>query len=307
MQTSPFMGRTNMSQAEQPLYEPWGEDDDSPPDSERRPSHRPSSIRPEWEPNLDLVHTWAKAVGTEDKLSPVLLVGGPTPSHRATLFRLAGSPSVVNGWIEKGLVDALTRSFSKARCVGSIIPHEWDILWSLLTLKGLQVEEPVRSLIDQGLIFTEVFKGLWEARFCLNEDCEIKDLVGTLSRWVSADELTDADRKRLGKIGIDHELTTAYERLDILFFLAALAKHNDLTDGLIFIVDELDRAVLQSANRKKSLLRELSEFCLSVDRWNRLGAPIGFMVGYSSEHPPFESLSRSNTKLGSRFSSYLTV
>lgn len=279
-----------------------------PPDSERRPSVRPASIRPNWNPpNIDTLKEWVDGVGTSD--SPILLVEGPTPAHRAAVYRLAKTlqDDKSAAWVEQGVVENLTERLSKVRAIGSIIPHEWDLLWNLLTLEQLEVEEPVRSLIDQGHLFTEFFKAIWEARFQLNEGKDIKPFVTALSRWMTAAPLDSSQKELLGQLGIERELETTFERLDMLFFLVALAKQNELISQLVFVLDGLEKVASLGVSPRRQRSKELLDFFLVADRWARLGAPIGFLLGYSNEHRPLDSLERSNAKLGKRLRSYKTV
>lgn len=299
-------GVLEMADAELTLQDSW--DDDRPPDSERRASVRPSSIRPSWDPpDVDKTVSWASNLGTG--VRPILLVEGPTPTHRATIYRLTktAQDKLAQEWVEQGVVENLTARFAKVRTLGSIIPHEWDLLWNLLTLEKLHTEDPIRTLIDQGHLLTEAFRSIWEARFRLEEGTEVKNFVRVLSRWMTAQPLDTSERQLLGTLGVKHEPKTTIERLDMLFFLASLAKQNELVTNIVFIFDGLERAATLGVSRRRELLKELHDFCLTADRWARLGSPIGFMFGYSNEHKALDSIERSNAKLGSKLRSYLQV
>jgi hypothetical protein len=294
-----------MIEVETSLQEYW--DDVRPPDSERRPSVRPGSIHPSWNPpDVDKAQAWAASLG-EGTPKPFLLVEGPTPAHRASIYRLTKTlqDQASTTWLDEGIVENLTARFSKVRAIGSIIPHEWDLLWNLLTLEQVEFEEPLRLLIDQGLVFTEAFKAIWEARSRLDEGREIKNLVTAISRWMTGVKLAPAERRLLGSLGIERELGTPFERLDMLFFLVTLAKQNDLVAPLVLILDGLDRVVTLGVSRRKVMLKELYDFCLAAERWSRLEAPIGFMLGYSDEHRALDAIERANSKLGTKLKSYL--
>jgi len=288
------------------LQEDW--DDLKPPDSERRPSHRPDPLRSSWDPpDIDRVQKWVSQIGVEPR--PLLLIEGPTPAHRASVYRLTKTvqDALADKWLERGIVENLTERFAKIRAFGSIIPHDWDLLWNLLTLDKLEVEEPVRYLIDQGDIFTQAFKAIWEARFRLDEGKELQTFVTTLSRWMTAATLTPEEKTLLGSLGIEHELETTHERLDMLFFLATLARQNELLHPTVLVLDGLERILTQGTAKRKAYLKELHEFLMAVDRWGRLGSPIGFMIGYSNEHDALEGFEKANAKVGEKLRKYAAV
>lgn len=284
-------------------------DDISPPDSERRVTKRPGSLRPQWDPQQSNgLEVWVKNLGRENQ-QPIILVDGPTPAHRQALYRLAhiSSKDLDQRWVEQGLVDNLTERFSNIRCVGSIAAHPWDLVWNFLTLEDLTVEEPLRALIDQGLLFTQAFKAVWEARFLLKEGRDIRQLVEAFSGWVTAAPLSPESKLLLDGLKVERELSTPFERLDMLFFLATWAAQNSLIPNQLFVIDGLDRALTQGTARRKQLLKELDHFCTSAERWNKLGSPMGFVLGYSNEHQGLTGIGRSNSKLGFKLARYASV
>jgi hypothetical protein len=283
--------------------------DISPPDSERRVTKRPGSLRPHWEPPPSgALENWVNRIGEEGQ-RPIVLVEGPTPAHRQALYRIAKikSKDLDSSWIDRGVVEELTERFSHIRCIGSIGARPWDLIWNFLTLEELVVEEPLKDLIDQGLLFTQAFRAIWEARFLLKEGRDIQPLVEAFTGWITASTLTPEAKTVLGNLGIERELSTPFERLDMLFFLAALAHQNHLVDRLLFVLDGLDRAVTQGTTRRRELLKELDHFCTSADRWSKLDAPIGFVLGYSNEHRALNAIEKSNSKLGDKLQRYLSV
>ncbi len=277
-------------------------------DNERRASQRPGSLRPSWDPPaIDRLQEWASRVGQDP--SPVLLVEGPTPTHRATLYRLTKTvqDDLSDSWLTEGLVQNLTHRLSKVRAIGSIIPHEWDLLWNLLTLETLEVEDPLRLLVDQGHLITEAFRAIWEARFRLDEGREVKDVVSALSKWMTCGELDVGQRKLLTELGITREPSSTFERLDLLFFILALAKQNELVTSTVFVFDGLDRVTRLGIGRRRAFYKELFDFSVAAERWARLGAPIGFMLGYSKDHDPLNVIESAHPKLGRKLRSYALV
>lgn len=292
-----------MSEAELSMQDYW---DDVRPSG--RASQRPGSLRPNWDPpDIDKLTAWAAKVGEDP--SSILLIEGPTPAHRMALYRLTKTDQddLSDAWLDEGLVANLTHRLSKMRAIGSIIPHEWDLLWNLLTLETLDIEDPVRILVDQGHIITEMFKAIWEARFRLDEGREVKDVVSAISNWMTASPISGEQRQLLGSLGITREPSTVYERLDLLFFLVALAKQNDLVDRAVFVFDGLEKLVTQGISRRKAALKETFEFCVAAERWARLGAPVGFLFGYSGEHKPIEAIGRAHSKLGDKLRHFKLV
>jgi len=296
-----------MTQADLSLESYWA--DLCPPDSERRRSQRPGAIKPSWEPDIDRVKKWVSGVGV-NPTTPIILIEGPTPTHRSTIYRLTKTvqDDLSGNWLETGLVSNLTERLSKVRSVGSIIPHDWDILWNLLTLEELKVEDgPVRTLVDQGHLFTEGFKAIWEARFRLEEGQELQTFVSTLSRWLTAAPLSPEEKDLLGTLGVENELETVYERLDMLFFLATLARQNDLLFPTVLVVDGIERMLTQGTSKRRELLKEFSDFVMTAERWARLGSPLGFMLGYSNEHEALEGFERANVRFGEKLYKYALV
>lgn len=284
-------------------------EDIRPPDSEARVNKRPGSLRPQWDPSQSSgLEVWAKNIGQEDQ-RPIILVEGPTPAHRQALYRLALIPAkdLDQKWIEQGLVENLTERFSNLRCIGSIVDRPWDVIWNFLTLQDLVVEEPLKALIDQGLLFTQAFKAIWEARFLLKEGRDARQLVEAFAGWVTAAPLTAESKRLLDRLGVERELSTPYERLDMLFFLATWAAQNHLIGRQLFVIDGLDRALTQGTARRKQLLKELDHFCTSAERWSKLGSRLGFVLGYSDEHKALAGIIRSNARLGMKLQRYASV
>lgn len=296
-----------MPKVVEPTLEDFWEDV-RPRDGERRASQRPGSLRPAWDPpDIDKLQEWAAKVGQDP--SPVLLVEGPTPAHRAAIYRLTKTvqDDVTDSWLSEGLVANLTHRISKVRATGSIIPHEWDLLWNLLTLETLVVEDSVRMLVDQGHLITEAFRAIWEARFRLEEGREVKDVVSALSSWMTSAPLSSAQREQLTQLGITREPGSTFERLDMLFFVLALAKQNELVTQTVFVFDGLDRAVRQGIGKRRAFYKELHDFTVTAERWARLGAPIGFMFGYSKSHDPIGVIETAVPKLGRKLRTYALV
>lgn len=264
------------------------------------------ALRPAWDPDVDKVKDWVAKVGSNPE-RPIILVEGPTPAHRASVYRLTRTVQEASSelWLEQGIVVNLTDRFAKERAIGSIIPHQWDILWNLLTLDSLEVEDQMHLLVDQGGIFTEAFRAIWEARFRLDEGRELKNFVDLLSRWMTSSPLSSEERQLLGELGVKSEIETTYERLDLLFFLVTLAHQNELIGTRIVVLDGIDRLLMMGVAKRKAALKELLDFCIVAERWARLGSPLGFILGYSNEHDALESFERSNAKLGAKLRRYV--
>lgn len=254
----------------------------SPEDSHEshvRPALRPKAqsgvIRLNWNPpSAQRVERWFQQVGQEGS-TPIILIEGPTPAHRATVYRmLENQEPVAKEWVRVGLVNAVTERFSTVQAEGSRLPYRWGLLWNLLLIEELVVEDQLELLVNQGLAVTDVFRGLWEARFQLREGHGVYGVIETLSSWMTAANLTQDQRAFLDKVRIKSVVESNYERLDMLLFLATLCRQNHLLDRLTLIVDGIDRSPERA--------QELYDLCLTVERWARLGSPVGLVLGYES-------------------------
>jgi hypothetical protein len=263
----------------------------------KSPSEKPESSEREVAP---WVCSWASTVG--QGASPILVLG-ESDRKQLEVYESIEDPAYASmnasKWVTTGLVANLTQRISKLKMKGSLIPHDWDLIWSLLTLSDVNIErnDALRALLDQGSMFTEAFRAIWEAKFLFNEGQIVAHVVDLLSKWVSNEALTSEDRELLGQLKVTHEVTTPSGRLDVLFMLMTLANQNDLLDRLVLPLEGLDKILGLGLVTRKVALEELYEFFLAADRWARLGSPVGFIFTYTRPDT-LEQLGRSHRKLG---------
>lgn len=255
---------------------------------------RAQSLTSSWHPPpRRLVEEWATTLGS--KTNPLLAVKGPSLLHRMEVYRWI-CPGEPGEWLGS------PREYLSARTAGP----NWNLLWDLLDVQDFVVEEPLRGLIDQGFLFTEFYQALWEARFLLQESTlGVGALVEALIRWMTLTELGAEDRKLLGRLRLSRPLQSDEERLDTLFFLLALARQNGTMEPTVVVFDELGKAVRAGVATRRKVLAELLKLVSAAERWNRLGAAIGIVVGF--EPGVLTSLRRYNPKLAKKVSRSLVV
>lgn len=258
-----------------------------------------------WMANREAVQSWVR--GLDDAGPALLAIEGPTPMHRAEAYRWIFSPqlgwtagdsgNIDTSWVKEGLVEAITQRLAFATQKDS-----WQLFHALIEVPDFVVEEPLRSLVDQGFRFTESFKAIWEARHLLQEgqDAAATTLTTALIQWMTGQALKPETRELLEKAHISRELVSTQDRLDMLFFLLALAQQNGLIDRTVVVIDSFELAVRQPAEPRRALLREALDVVTAAERWTRLGARVGIVFGFSKLHGTLTSLKRYSPKLHGR-------
>ena len=167
----------------------------------------------------------------------------------------------------------------------------WRLLWGLVALPDLMVEEPLRSMVDRGhSVFHWLFRGIWEARFILREQndlTQVDALIEALGTWASGRVLEASDEVLLTPI-VQRRLGSEQERVSMLCFLLMLAAQNGLLSKSFLLLDRIERA---ESDQLKELFLVL-QGCLP---WAKMpGFPLGILVGWSGDST---KLKRSNAKL----------
>lgn len=238
---------------------------------------------------------WASELGTGDV--PIVVLRGPT-SQRAEAygwFRQEGAASVVgrDGWLGVGAVADFTFHLSR-------LGGDWHLIWGLLDVQDLVIDEPLRELVDRGSRYTDLFKAIWEIRFLLDEGHDVRPHIDTLARWMSEGTLPEGPR-RLPLRGSP----TLAERADLLLFLLALSQQNNHGTPIVFIFDGLERAIQQAPEARKSLLTGLLTLIEAIERWADFGCPAGALIGMPDEKRVMSRLQRHNVRLYRKVRSYL--
>lgn len=178
---------------------------------------------------------------------------------------------------------------------------DWEIFWGLVFTPEFLVEEPLRSMVDKGFYLVHsVYRAIWEARFVLREKGPgllLQQMGSSVLQWLQGLPLTDEDIQRLTAIGIHKRVESDREKSDVLLFLLTLAAHNGLISRVVIAFNGIERALRPDS---RALLRQLDAFCGDLDRWAKLGAPVGAVLGIDLSRGGVSSLRKLNVKLAER-------
>ena len=276
------------------------------------------------QPPVEPVIKWTLRFHDEGKRPSMLVVPGATAHDRLSFYRKYLSdewasfrPDTVEDvisdgardWVDQSILANITERFAMAR-----VPHEakhdlpnwfpppvwaWEFLWALVSVPTFRIEEPLRSLVDQShYLFHEVYRVLWELRFRTTESGDFEPatpLFNAAVRWLTANPLGTTDLAMLEACGVTRRVNSEQERFDVLCFLITLAEHNGLLNRYILCFDGLERAIRPE---KRPLLREMTVFLSTLDRWIRLTqAPIGVLIGMDTSARQMTALRRMSPKL----------
>lgn len=230
---------------------------------------RPGHVRgPEPIPR-EVLQQWVNQLGEGG--SSLFLVEGPSPAHRATLCRaLPTLPIVV------ALADHWTQGVTE-----SIVTRRpvWRVLQDLVQVEAFFIDDPLKSIVDKGGRLTDVFKAIWEIRFLSEEGLIEEPFLRCLTDWVVTSR---APGPLLHKVGIKRMLPR-HHRLEVFLFLTALSQQNNSFGKGVFILDGVEALVGLPSKTRMARFRELDRLVEVADEWSRLGAPLGFILGYSEE------------------------
>lgn len=239
---------------------------------------------------------WAAQFPSPER-SVLLTIPGPGPVEREALLTVyldpryeAYRPDTIEdvlgagtrAWITEGAVAnflgrvARMRVPPEARTTVDIPPvHEWELLWGLVRVGNLIVEEPLRSQVDHSTnLISEVHKALWEARFLDREGGPVRAFVATMSRWMTGADLSPDDLARLSEAGLRRRIERDEDRLDAACFVLTLAAQNAIVNRVVMSFDGVDEV------SSPDDLRQLVGAIRVVDRWVRMGGcPLGLFIG----------------------------
>lgn len=268
-------------------------------------------------PRLDALIAWTMAC--DQPGHPLLhVVPGPEASRQALLQAFdrgewrrfqPGVASAVMGpesWLRDDIVGALANKLSKMpvandeRLAPWFIPNgAWQLLWGLIAVEDLAIEEPLRSAVDHGSLFIhEVYRALWEARFLVAEHSTLEPataFVATMVRWLTGSELHPEDHNCLAVSGLHRRIMRDQERIGALLFLVTLATQNGLISKLVVGFDCLEAACCVN---ERGVLRQLHVLIGVADRWvHMFKSPIGFVIGFNETK--LQALRKLNPRLAS--------
>jgi hypothetical protein len=218
------------------------------------------------------------------------------------------------GWVERGAVDSFIERVAVMRVpvevrqsydLDAIRATEWELLWGLIVVDTLIVEEPLRDLVDRSSdIVSDVHRALWEARFLFREHPSVEPaatFLGTMARWLAGAELKSADIERLTAAGIRKRIERDTDKLDATCFILTLAAQNGIVNRVLLTFDGIENA-LRSDGRPA--LRQLLCVVRAVDRWVRMGGcPIGLFLGLTGTETNVARLRKMHLALARRVES----
>lgn len=260
-----------------------------------------STVRPPpWAPPTNCLD-WAR-----EERGPLLVVAGDQ-TKRDALYHQVGACQISpkDTWQEVGFTGFLAHRLSKLRSLGSIIPHEWDLIWNLVTVDVVHLDITLQDLVDQGGLFRRLYRALLTIRQSLDSNSsDVGTAVRAFGKWLSEGKLDNPyDQTLLGLKG-PNQMPAPYERFDACLFVATLSSLNALLGPTILVLDGLE-GILQHHHRK-GLTRALADLFLAIDRWARLGCPIKVILGLSDE-AAVASLTQAHPPLGAYLSSRLCL
>lgn len=267
--------------------------------------------------SVDPLVEWSAKFPRVDRL-PAQVLPGPTLSSRTALLQeyLRGASHDVaedvvlsTDWTVEGVLPSITRRISELR-----IPNEcqhasyrltpprgapWEILWGVIGVETLVLDEPYRSMVDSSVYLTsDLFRVIMEARFLARESADrskVDGFVTMILRWITNEGLTKGDIETLTSFGITRRFETLYHRLDALFFLVVLASQNSLLNRVVLTFDGLEYVCDKS---RMASLDDLYVMLYEVTKWTRFGSfPMGILIGWAATSHDRQALRRVHPRL----------
>lgn len=236
---------------------------------------------------------------------------GLTAFQTGAVNDLSGDPT--RGWLGGSVLENFTARVAAVRIpedcmtkkLSPILANDgratWELLWGLVYCPDFLVEEPLHTMVDKSFYLVHsVYRAIWEARFVLREtgnSDKLMQIVASLTQWLQGYGLMETDIKVLTEIGIHKRVESDREKTDVLLFLLTLAAQNGLMSRAVFAFNGIDRALRPDS---RSLLRQLDAFLGDLDRWVKLGAPVGAVLGIDTSRGGVSTLRKLNPKLAAR-------
>jgi len=231
----------------------------SPDDSEAISSVQ---VRPSAPP---VVATWLSSLG--QGAVPLLTVEASQEDRRT-----------VYGWCS-----AIDLAKWQTRGIRSEVVHNLlgldTILKDLLTIESFLVDEPLRSMVDQRFyLISDLFRVILEARFQVAEGANPEPFLDAIIRWGLNEKLSPIQEKLFVEARVSRRVQPT-EQLDLCFFLVTLAAQSGLINRLTLSFDHVDQAATAGISAKKAYLKDLDDVCFGATRWEKLGSPLGIILG----------------------------
>jgi len=231
---------------------------------------RPQTFEEHRTPDTAVV-SWVERLGTG--ASALATVRAGDLAQRINVYRKVEShPSQVVldksqyciNWVDTSFSENLTRRIAVQK-----------IIQTLVEAKDLNVDEPVREVIDRkGRNLHDPFIALWNARFCYEDGLskQVEAHVRALTNWTLGKNLMSLEDKELLQVEVFPR--SHFEQYDLVLLWLSLAGSNHHFDRIILPFDGLERAVGRET--------ELLDLITRVQWWSEKGCPVGLMLGYSA-------------------------
>lgn len=248
-----------------------------PRDRDDRDAVSAVQVRPAAPPE---VSSWLGLLGRGEV--PILTVAAPE-DYRQTVYGWCSAIEVPK-WRSHGI---------RTEVVWNMLHFGEPLFVDLLKANSLLVEEPLRSMVDQRFyLISDLFRIILEARFRVNEGADPLPFVVALSKWIQDQKLNSKQEKLFEAAKVSRRVQPT-EQLDLIFCLAALASQSGVIERLTISLDRIDLAASAGVKDRRTYLRELDDVVFGATRWEKLGSPLGVILGV--ERLPFLDHS---TKLG---------
>jgi hypothetical protein len=186
----------------------------------------------------------------------------------------------------------------RAEVVWNMLHFGEPIFIDLLTTESLLVEEPLRSMVDQRFyLISDLFRVILEARAEVIEGANPEPFIGAIARWIQDQKLSSKQEKLFEAAKVTRRVQPT-EQLDLIFFLAALAAQSGIIERLTISLDRMDLAASAGPTDRRTYLRELDDVAFGATRWEKLGSPLGVIIGVD-QLPFLESSSKLGKLLNS--------
>lgn len=229
---------------------------------------RPGYTNQDWEPvSREALRKWLLELGDGGRSK--FLIEAPSPSNRSSSYKTLLTLPVVAGFA-KNWIHGTTEEVVSGSSV-------WRFLQDLTKGEDLVIGEPLRSLVDRGNLLTDVLRALWEIRFLSKEGLTKEPFIRNFTSWVTSSRTTGPI---LNKIGLERTLAR-HRRLEVFLFLSTLARQNGCFERGVFIIDGIEALLNLPSKVRTVRLKELVRLVKVTNKWSHLGAPIGYIIGYS--------------------------
>lgn len=181
---------------------------------------------------------------------------------KATFGSGKGPRVILEGWSKVGLMQAVTHHFSNIKTLVPT-PYKWDLVWRLFELKQISSMSDLSLFLDETSNYYSTFRALWEGK----DFFPLTSYIPAITKWLSQQTQTSEEWFITRSLGLG-EPPTEFDRVNILFFITALAGQNQLLRPYTLVLTDLE----PDFESKKDFF----DLCLIAERWSRMdeGNPI---------------------------------